>query len=77
MRLPVHPGRQRIEDWRALADAGAWTALAEALMDLHYDPAYARADRKDERRRLGTVTLADLDEEALQAAAGEVARLAV
>ena len=74
-RLPVHPGRQRIADWQALADAGAWAELALSLMEHHYDPAYARADRKDERRCLGTVELPDLGEGALAAAAERVAAL--
>ena len=38
-RLPVHPSRQRLAGWRALADAGAFAELAEALRALHYDPA--------------------------------------
>jgi tRNA 2-selenouridine synthase len=74
-RLPVHPGRQRIEDWRALAEARDWTALAQALMELHYDPAYARSDRKDERRRLGAIVLADLGEADQSAAAEQIAKL--
>jgi tRNA 2-selenouridine synthase len=72
-RLPVHPGRQRIEDWTSLAAAGDWPALAEALMALHYDPAYARADRKDVRQRLGTIALSGLGEVDQDAAAKQVA----
>jgi tRNA 2-selenouridine synthase len=72
-RLPVHPGRQRIEDWTGLVDAGDWPALAEALMELHYDPAYARADRKDARGRLGTIALAGLGEADQLEAASKIA----
>lgn len=39
---PFHP-RERIADWQTLAAAGAFEALAEALMAHHYDPRYARA----------------------------------
>jgi tRNA 2-selenouridine synthase len=74
-RLPTHPGRRRLADWRALADAGDFEALALAVMELHYDPAYARAARKDERPRLGVVTLDDLAADALDRAADEIARL--
>ena len=44
-------------------------------MTAHYDPAYQRSSRKDERARLAVVTLADLRPEALECAAGEVAAL--
>ena len=74
-RLPTHPGQKRLEDWRALADAGEFAALAEALMELHYDPAYDRSSRKDTRRRLGVVTVDALDEAGQAAAARQVAQL--
>ena len=38
---PWHP-KERIEDWQALAGAGAFAALADELMQHHYDPRYAR-----------------------------------
>ena len=38
---PWHP-KERIEDWQAQAAAGAFAALADALMLHHYDPRYAR-----------------------------------
>ncbi|HWA61350.1 MAG TPA: tRNA 2-selenouridine(34) synthase MnmH, partial [Caulobacteraceae bacterium] len=69
-RLPTHPGRKRLEDWGQLADAGEFAALAEALMELHYDPAYTRSSRKDERPRLGTVEMPGLSP-ADQAAAAD------
>jgi tRNA 2-selenouridine synthase len=36
---PMHP-REVIEDWLALAGAGQFTALADSLMERHYDPRY-------------------------------------
>ncbi|MGA1208954.1 MAG: tRNA 2-selenouridine(34) synthase MnmH [Gemmobacter sp.] len=39
---PMHPA-ERIAAWGALAAAGRYAALAEALMVEHYDPGYARA----------------------------------
>jgi tRNA 2-selenouridine synthase len=74
-RLPTHPGRQRLEDWAKLADAGEFEALAEAVMELHYDPAYARAARKTARPRLGTLDLADLTPEDLARAADGVVEM--
>ncbi len=61
---PLH-GRERVAAWRAQARAGAFEALAEALIREHYDPAYARSRRKRGGRpawrtvRLETLTAAD------------------
>jgi tRNA 2-selenouridine synthase len=74
-RLPTYPGRKRLEDWGRLADAGAFEELAEALIELHYDPAYSRSSRKDARPRLGAVELAGLAPADLEAAADEILRL--
>jgi tRNA 2-selenouridine synthase len=74
-RLPVHPGRQRLADWRELADAGKFAQLAEALMEQHYDPAYARSSRKDDRPRLGEIALPRLDDAAQESAVDEIVRL--
>ena len=75
-RLPVYPARRRLDDWRRLADAGAHAQLAEALIELHYDPAYARSAKKDGRPRLGVVELADLTPADLVRAADAIAELA-
>lgn len=40
--LPVH-GRERVEQWKALASAGEWDALVERLLLEHYDPAYTKS----------------------------------
>lgn len=74
-RLPTYPGRQRLEDWRGLAQAGQFEDLAFALMERHYDPAYDRSSRKDTRPRIGTVEVAALDASAQNDAAAQVARI--
>jgi tRNA 2-selenouridine synthase len=71
-RLPTHPGRERLESWRAWAAAGDYQTLAQALVELHYDPAYARGRKKDARPRLKTVELEVLDEAGLDGAAAEI-----
>lgn len=76
MRLPTPPGRKRLEEWRALADAGDFRTLALALMALHYDPAYRRSSRKDARPILGQVELAGLAAADLDAAATALLRIA-
>jgi len=35
--------RERIDEWKALAAAGAWPELVARLLEEHYDPAYRRS----------------------------------
>ncbi|MDP1737555.1 MAG: tRNA 2-selenouridine(34) synthase MnmH [Caulobacter sp.] len=74
-RLPVHPSQTRLEGWRALLAAGDYAALAEALMELHYDPAYRRGRRKDGREPLAVIAVETLDGQSLDQAADEIVRL--
>jgi tRNA 2-selenouridine synthase len=74
-RLPQRPGRQRMADWMELIEAGRAAELTEALVEAHYDPAYARSSRKDTRTMLGTVEVPSLDEPGREAAADAVAAL--
>ena len=65
-RLPGRHGRKTVAAWRALADAGDFEALAGALIETHYDPAYDRSSRIETRRSLGTIEvdgLADAQQE--------------
>ncbi len=71
-RLPPRLGKARIEAWRALARAGAFGELAEALLDHHYDPAYAQS-RRNAEAPVDTVTLPSLDAQDLDAAGAAVA----
>lgn len=73
-RLPTPPGRKRLQAWGELADAGEFEALALALMELHYDPAYRRAARKTAHPSLGVLELERLDADDLEAAAVEIER---
>ena len=73
-RLPTPPGKKRLAAWGELADAGDFEALALELMELHYDPAYRRSSRKDERPSLGVVELPSLTDADLDAAAEAVQR---
>jgi len=74
-RLPVHPSQRRLEGWRKLVNEGDFATLAEALMELHYDPAYARGRRKDGREPLAQIDLAALDDAAFAGAADRIAGL--
>jgi len=73
-RLPTPPGRKRLEAWGQMADAGEFEALALALMELHYDPAYRRSSRKDARPSLGVVEAGDLGPADLDRAADDIVR---
>ena len=52
-RAPEHRagrhGRKRLAEWLDLARQGALAALAEALVEEHYDPAYERYRRAEDR----------------------------
>lgn len=73
--LPGRHGRARLAEWLALARAGAFAALAEALMEAHYDPAYERSSRADTRPCLGVIAVDDLNPRSRQGAAEAVAAL--
>ncbi len=74
-RLPVHPSAKRLAGWRDMIEAGAFADLAQALIELHYDPAYERSARKDTRPRLALIELDTLEPTTLSAAADRVAAL--
>ncbi|MEO8716814.1 MAG: tRNA 2-selenouridine(34) synthase MnmH [Burkholderiales bacterium] len=44
--VPLH-GRERVEDWKALAARGAWEELVARLLAEHYDPAYHRSAQRN------------------------------
>ncbi|WP_296596250.1 tRNA 2-selenouridine(34) synthase MnmH [Phenylobacterium sp.] len=74
-RLPVRPSAERLASWRAMIDAGDFAGLAEAIMKLHYDPAYDRSRRKHARPLLASLAVAPPDPASLAGAAEEIARL--
>ena len=71
-RLPSHPGRRQVEAWLELAGQGALEALAAALIEQHYDPAYRRSGRKHPRNPLGVVALDEAGPAAFDRAAAEI-----
>jgi tRNA 2-selenouridine synthase len=74
-RLPRHHGRERLDHWRSLAEAGDYAMLAADLIAEHYDPAYERSRRQDTRPRLAALELADLAPASLEGAARRIADL--
>lgn len=74
-RMPVQPSRERRAAWQAMIDAGAFADLAEAVMALHYDPAYDRSRGRHERPLLGVVGLDPTDPASMAGATQVVACL--
>jgi len=74
-RLPVHPSQKRLEGWRGLLATGDYAALAEALMELHYDPAYRRSRRKDGREPLAVIGPETLNGTSFAEAANRIIQL--
>jgi tRNA 2-selenouridine synthase len=74
--LPTSPSPRRLGEWRRLLAQGAFETLAEALIELHYDPAYSRSRRKRARAPLAMITLENLDEPAQLQAVEAIERIA-
>ncbi|HET6970618.1 MAG TPA: tRNA 2-selenouridine(34) synthase MnmH, partial [Phenylobacterium sp.] len=74
-RLPTRPSPARLRQWWAWIDAGDLAPVAEALVNLHYDPAYSRARRKHARTLAGSVAIAPADPPSVGRAVAEVGRL--
>ncbi len=75
-RLPIRASPERRKAWAALLDAGDWEALALALLQHHYDPAYTRSAGRDARPILGVVPISPSDDDSQAGAADEIARIA-
>ncbi len=69
---PLH-ARAVIDDWLALAGAGDFPALAEGLMQRHYDPRYA-SHRARMPSALATVSAEGLDEAGIDSLAAQVSQ---
>ena len=73
-RLRPYHARDVIEGWQAMAAAGEDEALAGALMAAHYDRRYKRQAERD-GQVAQTLALDELTEDALDAAAPDLAAL--
>lgn len=74
-RLPVHPSRDRLTAWRTMVAEGRFVELAQAVMALHYDPAYERARKRHDRPLLGEIVLDPTDPRSFDAACERVIAL--
>jgi len=64
--------KETLEHWLVLAAAGEFRALAHELIELHYDPLYARSRKRREDAPQWALELADLSPESLTRAAQEL-----
>ena len=69
---PYHSGQDLVA-WEDMARAGQFEALAQALMQAHYDPRYAKARLRGSARVLAQVQAATLDAAGLDRLADIVA----
>ncbi len=67
-------GRQTLDHWRDLAQAGQWRELVIELLEKHYDPAYRKSTRSNFARydQALVLPLARLDAASLAAAAARL-----
>jgi len=61
-------GRERIEEWKRLAERGEWRTLVARLLEEHYDPAYRRSAARNFARlpQAPVLRVAAADDEAFQ-----------
>jgi tRNA 2-selenouridine synthase len=68
-------GREKIEEWKQLAERGEWRALVTRLLEEHYDPAYRRSAARNFAKlpQAPVLRVAAADDEAFQRLAEHVA----
>lgn len=59
-------GREKIEEWYCLIDAGKWEALVGDLLNSHYDPAYSKSigncyNRVEQKLQIADLSAASVD----------------
>ncbi len=73
--LRFHRGHEVVDGWLALIDSGDKPTLTRALMEQHYDPAYAKSRRAQRAETLAEVEAPALDSAGLSDAAARIARI--
>jgi tRNA 2-selenouridine synthase len=66
-------GHATVDRWIALSEQGALVDLSHSLMVDHYDPAYAKSRKIDEREVLAEVSVDTLDDAGQERAADGIA----
>lgn len=72
-RLKPFHSKEEIDGWRSLNDRKDYVSLAAALMQGHYDPAYARSARKEGIPSLENFSMDELSSEDIDCTAKAIA----
>ncbi|HGG61141.1 MAG TPA: tRNA 2-selenouridine(34) synthase MnmH [Gammaproteobacteria bacterium] len=67
--LRFRHGAKQVETWLDMIDHGAWRDFVANLLEVHYDPAYSRAIRKNRAEAALVIELQSLTPQALHEAA--------
>ena len=70
--LRFHRGHAVVDGWLSLIEAGDKLGLTRALMEQHYDPAYAKVRRGRPRQIIAEIPMPDLDAQGLDNAAARI-----
>ncbi len=73
--LRFHRGHDVVDGWLEMIEAGDKLALTRALMEQHYDPAYAKASRARDANVVAQINVSELNEAGLENAAAQVQRV--
>ncbi len=74
-KLKAFHSKALLEEWREMVAARNWPALAESLMNEHYDPLYRRSRKRLKSKPLAEINLDALHEDAIEAAAQKIKSL--
>ena len=73
--LRFHRGHEVVDGWLELIDAGDKQALTRALMEQHYDPAYAKSSRARTAEVFAQIDAPTLDATGLRGTAADIERV--
>ncbi|WP_424831058.1 tRNA 2-selenouridine(34) synthase MnmH [Ruegeria sp.] len=73
--LRFHRGHEVVDSWLALIDTGNKQGLTQALMEQHYDPAYAKSRRAQAAEVIALVETATLDAAGLSEMADQIGQV--
>ena len=74
-RLRPYHSVEQVEEWLGMSAAGAFEALAQDLMSVHYDPRYEKQRMLNTRSEAVEVAIEDLSDGGLAAVAPRIAAL--
>ncbi|EEE36215.1 tRNA 2-selenouridine synthase [Rhodobacteraceae bacterium KLH11] len=73
--LRFHRGHEVVDGWLALMEAGDKPGLTQALMEQHYDPAYAKSRRAQRAEVIAQINASSLDDAGLSETAARIAKV--